>query len=174
MTYPQIYVACLSAYNCGYLHGKWLDATQDPVDIRKEIEIILQTSPVADEEACEEWAIHEYENFKGISIGEYESLENVSQLANAVLFYGAAFAAFYESESFDNIDSAISQFEDRYQGEYQQKSDFALEYAENCGHSLEESHPLYDYINFDRYADDLFSSSFYYVRSGNSIYVFAN
>lgn len=29
ITPKKIYVACLAAYNNGYLHGEWIDATQD-------------------------------------------------------------------------------------------------------------------------------------------------
>ena len=35
---PRIYVSCLAAYNSGYLHGMWIDATQDPDDIYDDIE----------------------------------------------------------------------------------------------------------------------------------------
>ena len=35
---PQIWVGCLSAYNNGYLHGKWIDAAQSPENIKLEIQ----------------------------------------------------------------------------------------------------------------------------------------
>ena len=38
---PRIYVSCLAAYNSGYLHGMWIDATQDPDDIYDDIEWLL-------------------------------------------------------------------------------------------------------------------------------------
>jgi hypothetical protein len=40
METPKIYVACLAAYNSGYLHGKWLDAL-DEDEINKDIYEIL-------------------------------------------------------------------------------------------------------------------------------------
>ena len=54
---PQIYVACLAAYNSGYLYGTFIDATQDPEDIHDQIQQMLSSSPVSDVEACEDWAI---------------------------------------------------------------------------------------------------------------------
>ena len=78
---PKIYVACLSSYNSGKLHGKWIDAAQDADDIQSEIDEMLEASPVAD---AEEFAIHDFEDFGGMSIGEYESIENVSKLAIAI------------------------------------------------------------------------------------------
>ena len=41
---------------------------------------MLSWSPVADHEACEEWAIHDYEGFGNISLDEYESIEYISKL----------------------------------------------------------------------------------------------
>jgi antirestriction protein len=81
---PKIYVACLSAYNNGHLHGLWIDASQEPEEIREDINWMLSWSPVADDGTCEEWAIHDYENFHGLSLGEYESLEYISKLAQAL------------------------------------------------------------------------------------------
>ena len=61
----QIYVACLSAYNHGYLHGEWIDAAQDEDGIMAEICTILAASPVIElyGEVPEEWAIHCHEGF---------------------------------------------------------------------------------------------------------------
>ena len=42
---PRIYVACLAAYNNGYLHGEWIDANQDTDDLHAEIKKILASSP---------------------------------------------------------------------------------------------------------------------------------
>ncbi|MEM7579091.1 MAG: antirestriction protein ArdA [Cyanobacteria bacterium P01_A01_bin.80] len=77
---PKIYVACLSAYNNGYLHGLYIDATQEPDDILDDINWMLSWSPMADIEACEEWAIHDYECWEGIKLSEYEDIETVSEL----------------------------------------------------------------------------------------------
>ena len=60
MITPSIFVACLAAYNDGHLHGAWIDATQDPLQIHEEIQEMLDESPVED---AEEWAIHDKENF---------------------------------------------------------------------------------------------------------------
>ncbi|WP_024353472.1 antirestriction protein ArdA [Brevundimonas naejangsanensis] len=43
---PRIYVACLAAYNNGFLHGAWIDADQDADQIRVEIAAMLARSPV--------------------------------------------------------------------------------------------------------------------------------
>lgn len=44
---PRIYVASLSDYNAGRLHGEWIDATQELDDIWAEIHAMLAKSPEA-------------------------------------------------------------------------------------------------------------------------------
>ena len=51
----RIYVACLAAYNNGYLHGRWIDATLGESHIWDETRAMLAASPI---EEAEEWAIH--------------------------------------------------------------------------------------------------------------------
>ena len=46
-----------------------------------DIKAMLSRSPMAKIQACEEWAIHSDEGFKGITIGEYESIDRVVELA---------------------------------------------------------------------------------------------
>ena len=43
---PRIYVACLAAYNNGYLHGAWIDADQDTDEIRAEVAAMLLSCPL--------------------------------------------------------------------------------------------------------------------------------
>ncbi len=43
---PRIYIACLSSYNQGILHGVWLDATKEPDELRNDINWLLSWSPV--------------------------------------------------------------------------------------------------------------------------------
>ena len=43
----RIYVACLAAYNNGILHGCWIDAEQEPDEIRSGINEMLKASPIA-------------------------------------------------------------------------------------------------------------------------------
>lgn len=81
---PKIYVVCLSAYNSGFLHGLWIDATQEVENIEEDINWMLSWSPMPDNYPYEEWAIHCCENFKNFSIRKYESLEYVSKLAQVL------------------------------------------------------------------------------------------
>ena len=121
---PRIYVACLAAYNSGYLHGEWVAATQDVELIEKEIQEILDSSPVPD---AEEWAIHDYDNFyeAGDYLGEYPNLENVVQTARFIEEYGNIASKLINHCG--NIDEAIRIFEEDYSGCYKSLAEFAEE-----------------------------------------------
>ena len=58
---PRIYVASLSDYNAGRLHGRWIDATQSADTIREELSQMLAESQ---EPIAEEWAIHAYDTLR--------------------------------------------------------------------------------------------------------------
>ena len=74
----QIYVACLAAYNSGFLHGNGLIATLDEDTIKDEIKGILGSSPV---DGAEEWAIHDHEGFEPLYISEYSGLDDICEKA---------------------------------------------------------------------------------------------
>ena len=63
---PRIYVASLADYNNGNLHGRWIDADQDPEEIRAEVAAMLAGSREA---VAEDWAIHDYEGFGPFTVG---------------------------------------------------------------------------------------------------------
>lgn len=77
----RIYVASLSDYNAGRLHGNWItvDDGIDEQDLWFEIQKILDSSPEAQVTGfpAEEWAIHDFEIPYGIEISEWESMEQL-------------------------------------------------------------------------------------------------
>lgn len=171
----QIYVACLSAYNNGYLHGTWIDANQDEEDILAQIQTMLAASPVIElyGEVPEEWAIHDYEGFHGVEIGEYESISKVSQLAQELEEHGAPYAAYLGYFS----DGTVDDFEDKYRGCFENKKDFAYDLYEQDGtiKKLEEAGLDEHYIDFDAIAHDLFINDYTAIDKGyKECYVFCD
>ena len=116
----RIYVACLAAYNSGYLHGAWIDADQGADQIRDEIAAMLARSPVED---AEEYAIHDYEGFESVSISEYAGIDNVARLAAFVAEHGALGAGLLEQFSGD-IDQAETALQDCYHGQFTSLADY--------------------------------------------------
>ena len=175
---PQIYCACLSSYNAGFLHGCFIDATQDPEDIREEIDRMLSSSPIANVEACEEFAIHDYQNFAGVNLHEYQSIDYVSALANAIEEHGKPFALYINYFSFDDIEFALSSFEENYCGCFESIEDYAKDYYEQTGQldAIVKAGLNSYYINWKSIAHDWqCSGDFLFLEeSYNEIHVFYN
>lgn len=135
---PRVYVASLTDYNAGILHGEWIDATLDTEDMQEAVQAMLAKSPEAATEfsrkhglIAEEWAIHDYDDFGPIKLGEWESFEKVSAIANLLTEYGEAFAVWYAAETRegDQRDLEMS-FQDASVREIESERDFAMELAE--------------------------------------------
>jgi antirestriction protein len=168
---PRIYAACLSSYNNSYLHGEWIDCDRDSDEIMADIKAMLSRSPMAKIQACEEWAIHSYEGFKGITIEEYESIDRVVELAQKLQEHGEAFAAYLEHYTIEDL----SDFEDRYHGSYDNEQAFTEEHYSELIDKVEQAGLNPMYIDFEVLARDLFISEFTGVREGyETLYVFRN
>jgi antirestriction protein len=157
----QIYVASLLDYNAGILHGKWIgleSLTTD--DIQDEINDMLKTSPYAKQygEVAEEWGIHDYE-LADIRISEYEDLDTIISIVEALIEHGEAFAIYYNDVS--DLETAISNFEDAYQGEYDSFLEYAIQtFDEQYAHSIPEN--LRYYIDYTAFARDLEAEGFFF------------
>jgi antirestriction protein len=124
-TGPRIYVACLAAYNNGYLHGRWIGANQHAEAIQAEISAMLKASPIP---GAEEWAIHDHEGFEGAELHEYAGIDRVVELAAFIAERGELGAKVLEHFGGD-IDRAEGAFEE-YAGCYRSLADFAQEITE--------------------------------------------
>ena len=160
---PKIYVACLASYNEGNLFGRWIDcAGKSASDIQAEIDLMLQNSPVED---AEEFAIHDHENFLGIELNEYETIENVVKIVECLTLHGKPFAADYLFHLEDKAYLDSGKFQASYLGEFDSEADFVRDKFKKEGRiaELEKNGLPERYIDFDRWADDLFQTDFYSV-----------
>jgi antirestriction protein len=169
-TTPRIYVACLAAYNNGILHGEWIDADQSADEIHEAVRRMLVASP---QPGAEEWAIHDFEGFGELRLGEYESLERIADIAVGIAEHGPAFTAWlsYDSDR-DPVD--MSAFEDAYRGEWDSLRAYAEDYAESTGmyDAAEKLGSPYVVVDIDMLTRDL-DIELYTVESGHhSVYVF--
>lgn len=123
---PRIYVASLSDYNSGRLHGAWIDANQEPEYLAEDVAAMLALST---EPGAEEYAIHDYEGFEGLAVSEYETLKNVSLWATAIVEHGPAFAAYVANHGAEY--ASVDGFEEDYCGEWESEAAFAEELADD-------------------------------------------
>jgi antirestriction protein len=165
----RVYVACLSSYNNGILHGAWCDAV-DADSLNENIQAILKASPMHD---AEEWAIHDYEGFGSLytKLGENPKIETLCKLGEALqglsnkhdLAYdytyelGADVLAEFISDfglDIEDMDDVMQEFENRFQGVH----DTFEEFAENLFDEL-YLHTVPDdvknYIDYEKFARDL-------------------
>lgn len=148
-TETRIYVASLSDYNDGRLHGVWLDANAEAEDLAEGIQEMLARSPMP---GAEEWAIHDYEGFGPLRLGEYEDLGTISQIAHGTAEHGPAFthwAAICGSTDHDEL----ARFDDVYLGHWQSVEAYAQELLDDLGLDdvIERSVPEYlqPYVKVD-------------------------
>jgi antirestriction protein len=125
---PRIYVASLSDYNAGRLHGDWISAAQEPDEIETAVKAMLAMSP---EQVAEEWAIHDYEGFGPLELSEWESFEIVSRLGLSIEQHGQAFAAF--ASLVDGEVEQLDRFEQIYRGEWDSVEAYADHWLDEVG-----------------------------------------
>ena len=142
----RIYVACLASYNNAILHGVWIDANQDEDKILDAISEMLARSSIPH---AEEYAIHDYEGFEGVSIAEYQGIKSVSEIAEFIEEYGTLGAKLLDYYS--EIEEAKQALKERYFGQYSSVSDFCEESITNQCDIPKE---LEYYIDYERMARD--------------------
>lgn len=137
---PRIYVASLSDYNNGLLHGAWLRADDTVEDLQEAIDVMLTASPWARRtgEPAEEWRIDDYEGFgEYLDIGGFENLATVAALADGVTQHGAAFGAWVMHEGVADPEE-LAQFEEYFMGEFASAEEFGEDQLESLGVNLDE------------------------------------
>ncbi len=169
---PRIYVASLSDYNNGRLHGAWIEANQDVQAIWDDIGEMLAGSHYG---PAEEHAIHDYEGFGGYRLDEYENIEDVSRLGRGIAEHGLAYAAFAA-----HLDPAewhqLDDFDEHYRGQWASTADYAEQLLDDIGIDLENLGPemLQPYIrlDLDAFARDLSHDLVVTEAEDGGVYVF--
>lgn len=171
---PRIYVASLTDYNAGILHGDWLTADQDPDDLQTAIDEMLARSPTS---GAEEFAVHDFEGFGTYGVAEYDSLDWLSRIARGIGEHGLAFAAW--AQQCDNDEDQLARFEDAYLGEWESLTTYVEEMLDDLGYGemLERAVPewLQAYVSVDveGFARDLeLSGDVHAVQHDAGVWVF--
>ena len=167
---PRIYVACLAAYNNGYLHGAWIDADQEADDIRDEISAMLARSPI---NGAEEYAIHDYEGFEGVTIHEYAGIDKVARMGAFIAEHGALGAGLL-AEFSEDIDQAETALQDCYHGQFASLADFMEDLTAESGVTIPDG--LRYYIDWKAMARDAeMNGEFFTVETAHEeVHVFSS
>jgi len=144
----RIYVADLSAYNGGRLHGVWINACDELEDIQDQINAMLKSSPEGD---AEEYAIHDYEGFGACGVGEYECIEAVRAKAEFISEYPET-AGELLNHFGGSLDDAKRAAGENYNGCYKSLADYAEELT---GDTSEIPNHLASYIDYERMGRDM-------------------
>lgn len=156
MLNPRIYVASLSDYNAGTLHGVWIDLIDSDVDdVNRQIADMLASSPegMATGIPAEEWAVHDHDGFGGLTVPEWPDLEQLhanAQVLNGPNGEALALFADYEgvaadSEELEGLEDEVTIYEGRLK-----------EVAEDLFFDLYEvPEHIAPYVDTDRFANDL-------------------
>ena len=169
---PKIYVACLASYNNGILHGKWIDAARDAEEIRDDIQSMLKESMIP---LAEEYAIHDYSDFAGIKLREWENLDDVSAFAKAINEHENPYvlSELHELLGNNDISTTIEYYEDNYRGEYDSIAEFAEQFYLDCHGEIPES--LRYYIDWQAMGRDMeINGDIFVVAINHKYHVFWN
>ncbi len=151
---PRIYVASLSDYNAGRLHGAWLEAT-DIQQVREGLTAMLKASPGGD---AEEYAIHDFEGFSRYLPSESEDLELVCAIGGAIVEHGTVFTAYLEHVGFPTdagrVPDLVTGFTESYQGAYESLEDWAEQHLDETGLVQQVPESLRGYLDVETWADD--------------------
>ena len=173
-----IYVASLSDYNAGILHGTWIgfDQLADLGDLCASIAAMLATSPTAKAtgQPAKEWAIHDYEGWCGLDIDEndyptslwlrYETLSSLLEEG----YSPDAIRDYVEWSGDDHFDDSFKEaFEEAYVGQYDSEREFAEEWADDTGVLKSVPDNLRWYFDYEAFARDLFLTDYYMSDSGH-------
>jgi antirestriction protein len=167
MDTPQIYVACLAAYNSGYLHGRWINALRDEDEINDDVKDMLANSPIED---AEEFAIHDYSGFGDTRLGEYECISTVVKFAEFINEHGELGSALLGEYSIDDAETFL---ENQYHGAYDSEVDFARSHFDECYSDAIPKNLAY-YIDHEAFSRDLFINDYFSVEAKGQTHVFSH
>lgn len=173
-TTPRIYVASLSDYNAGEYLGRWIDATLGTEHIHAEIQQMLSESKHG---PAEEWAIHDFEGFEGVSLSEWSRIEDIAKLAEQLKHHGPVFGGLVEyfgglPHGFDEAELAMVE---RYCGDFDSVVEFAEHFvADGYSFAVEQLPRFIRYnIDYENVARDMeMGGDIFTIETGGRVHVF--
>lgn len=164
----RIYVASLTDYNAGILHGKWfdLDDFADLEGLQEAINVMLKESPIMKETGAlaEEYVIYDHMGFHAL-IWEYMPLIEVWEIYSLLEEHADNEDALmaYVRWTGDTLADAVDNFEDCCQGEWDSEEAFVEDLLEDSGMLSELPDWAQQYFDMEKYTHDLFMTDYVYI-----------
>jgi|SRR3989344_291052 len=151
----KIALTDLKDYNESILRYEWVDLEKCSTasEISDFISGFLGKRSKETSELHEEWFVTDYEEF--VNLGEYPSLEKIEKAVKLSKQYDwESVAAYY------GMNGSLDDFEDAYNGIFDSEEDFAYSIAHDI-YSKEDLGQLEIYIDWEKYARDLFINDYF-------------
>lgn len=159
----KVYVGTYKKYNEGSLFGKWLNLA----DYSDHDEFYEACKELHADEDDAEFMFQDWEYIPRGQIGESWISESIFELIGRVdeIKELGAFMAFLDFTSYsledEDLDYLLSKFNDCYHGKHDSEEDFA-EYLVDNGSFGEIPDHLTRYIDYEKIANDLFITDYYF------------
>ena len=170
----KIYLTNLGKYNEGELIGEWVDlpTTDDELEEAKT-RIGISDEPDENGNYYEEYFITDYENDYGYKVDEYESLDDLNEIAEQLEDLDEeqrdAVHAYTEC-MYDDIDKAVEAVTN---GDYRvyydcnDMADVAYEVVQECGYLDQMPENLRNYFDYEAFGRDLDIEGTFTYYNGN-------
>lgn len=157
----KIFITNLAAYNSGYLVGKWVILPLDEEELKKEIEEVLNMQyphKFGKDEECfitdyeAPFHIHEYQNIFSLNekLLELNSIQEKEGLDDKIVKL-----MFEHTSNIDEVIDIIRNGDYQVYYEVTSMADVAYECLENSGLLDKVPEELLNYIDFQRYGNDM-------------------
>lgn len=153
----KVYCGTYHKYNCGSLAGEWIDLT----DFTDKEDFLAYCAELHKDEPDPEFMFQDYEDIPIVFISESWVSEMLWEIPDDIDI--DAFSAWVDNYGMDANDSELfDKFQDSFMGQWDSEEAFAEnEFYELEAHNMPE-HLIY-YIDFEKYARDLFMNEYSYV-----------
>lgn len=164
----RMFVRPLASYVAGDLFGEWIGCDCDAETMRDAIEAVLAQRPGA-----EEWAVHDWEGFGEIKLGEHPDLDTVAEVAEALDEHGEAYEKWYANESRSGAE--VDNFQEQYRGTFRTLGDWAEDWMDQTGGLDDMPKHLRHYFDFDAFGRDAeMGGDIWTAEGGDGIFVYDN
>lgn len=182
---PRVYVACLSCYVQGRLHGSWFAVGTDADDLSHEVlgffaagcETCSEYEPECPECRAfaapfpcggEELAVHDHEGLGRLD--ESYDPERLCAVVSLIEEFPERPALAYLDHVDGDLEQARLGLTDNYSGGWDSRAEWAESYAEDAGYGIGQ---LWAYVDWDAVARDMcLNGDVTTLRSGGALHVF--